>query len=198
MKLKVIAVVSAILVAGSIAAWPSVVHWRENTRQPVIFKDLPQAERSLRVPTQESLQVTFPSGSKRILEHSQQLILFSLEPTEDYDTTNSLFHRHGVLGKTVITDSVSKTALLASLYDGLVSPPPRADGLKQIGMGCFMPRHGIRAIQNGKTVDLLICFSCRAIEVYLNGQKISKRAMNDAPRPTFDQILTKAHIPLSG
>lgn len=114
-----------------------------------------------------------------------------------------MFHGHGIIGQVALSGE-ARAKLLASFYDGFTLPysPPRADGrtdLKQIGLGCFNPRHGIRAVSGGKTVDLLICFECRHVEVYENGKLIMRRDPGtDAAKLYFDRVLTQARVPLAG
>ena len=165
--------------------------------------DVPQAQRPLRVPAPVSLQKIFPGDAQHILEASQQTILFSLNPvdnSEGYDTPLGAslpkqFHGHDIMGQTVVVDTKTKAELLASFYDAMVSPP--VNGLKQIGMGCFMPRHGLRATLDGQTVELLLCFSCHKFQLFRGAQQIRENFITDMPRPTFDRILTQPKIPFS-
>jgi hypothetical protein len=39
-----------------------------------------------------------------------------------------------------------------------------------IAAGCFNPRHGLRLKGGGKSVDLVICFECLQVEVFVNGE----------------------------
>ena len=154
---------------------------------------MPQSERALRVPALQSLQKSLPAEAHTILENSSQLTLFSVEPRENWGRKRPNFHFHAILGQTVISQPETKRALLASLYDGFV--PGDAPGIMA---GCFNPRHGIRATQHGKTVDLLICFSCHQFELYVNDHHIEhQKFVTGAPRPLFDQVLAAAGVPLA-
>ncbi len=191
----------ALLGVAGVVAQPLLAHRREKAMRN--WHDLPQSQRALRAPTSQQLDNLFPNGARQILEGSPQLTLFSINPgAEDYDTIENvkdvpLFHGHWILGQTIISDPAAKAALLASFYDGFVAPPdPR--GLKQIGLGCFNPRHGLRIVKNGKTVDLLICFGCMQVETYINDRQLARHArINEAPREKFNEILTAAQMPLS-
>ena len=188
----------AALIAVAVAV-PTLAHRKAEALRN--WHDLPQSQRELRAPTSQSLDAMLPQRAHQILEQSPQLTLLSLDPGADYDSVVGskplpMFHGHMILGQTVIRDSAAKSALLASFYDGFVTPPdPR--GFKQIGLGCFNPRHGIRAKLNGKTVDLLICFECRQIETYMNDKVVAHKNMNTAPAEKFNEILTAAGAPLS-
>ena len=194
--------VGALALGGvaAVVAVPTLAHRREQARRN--WRDLPQSQRELRVPTSQQLNAMFPDGARQVLEQSPQLTLFSVDPSpEDYDSqfnskTHPMFHGHMIFGQTVISDSAAKTALLASFYDGLVAPPdPR--GYKQVGIGCFNPRHGLRATLDGKTVDLLICFGCMQVETYINNHRLARHAhINAAPSEKFNQILTAAGVPI--
>lgn len=197
----------AVIAVG--VAVPVAARVRESARlEAARMSAAPQDQRPLRVPSEKSLDSIFPGDARRILEQSENLTLLSVSPSPgDYDDpanapSRPKFHEHGILGQTRVAGSV-KAELLASFYDGFIAPysPPRADGLKnlkQIGFGCFNPRHGIRATSGGKTIDLLICFECRHFEVYENGKLVRQRSLaTDAPLPVFNRILTKAHVPLS-
>lgn len=37
---------------------------------------------------------------------------------------------------------------------------------------CFNPRHGLRAVHAGHTVDLVICFECLTLEVFADGAHV--------------------------
>ena len=200
MKRSFVYGVVAAVIAVAVAV-PTLAHRKEEARRN--WRDLPQSQRELRVPTAEALDTIFPNGAHQVLEQSPQLTLFSVDPSpEDYDSqfnskTHPMFHGHMILGKTVVSDPDAKAALLASLYDGLV-PAPNPNGLKQIGTGCFNPRHGIRAELGGQTVDLLVCFECMKIDGYFNNHRFLKqRFINSAPSETFNRVLTAANVPLS-
>ena len=190
----------AAVIAVAVAV-PTLAHRKEEARRN--WRDLPQSQRELRVPTAETLDAIFPDGARQVLEQSPQLTLFSIIPgEEDYDTVSNtknlpMFHSHWVLGQTAVSDPDAKAALLASLYDGFVSAP-NPNGLKQIGTGCFNPRHGIRAELDGQTVDLLVCFECMKFDGYFNNHRFPKqRFVNSAPSETFNRVLTAANVPLS-
>lgn len=122
-------VLSAVMIGGVGAAyllWPS---------------------RSFKMPSQAHLQAAFPRDSRQILEESQQFTLISIKPSIGYDKPKAPDYWHGfqVLGQTVITNPQEKTHLIAALYDSMA----REDG----AAACFNPRHGIRAVRDGKTVD---------------------------------------------
>lgn len=186
-----IGAVAIICVAGTVV-WPSIAQYKENARRRAAM-DIPQSQRELRVPTSQQLDALLPRGARQILEQSPRLMLFSVKPRENYEPNKTVFHRHEILGQTVISDADEKRELLASLYDGF-APAPNG-GMK---FGCFNPRHGIRATHNGKTVDLLICFRCHQFNGYLNDHQFANyEFITDAPAPKFNAVLAAANIPVA-
>jgi hypothetical protein len=63
---------------------------------------------------------------------------------------------------------------------------------------CFEPRHGVRAMAGGKTVDLVICFACSEVQVWSDdGKDLEGLALiGDSAQAAFDKVLTDAKVPL--
>ncbi|HEX8834055.1 MAG TPA: hypothetical protein VF719_07630, partial [Abditibacteriaceae bacterium] len=68
----------------------------------------------------------------------------------------------------------------------------------QIGASsCIIqPRHAIRAVKDGKTVDVAICFECGVAEFWMNGKR-NYENMTETPLPLFDRVLKSGKIPLA-
>lgn len=208
MKKRTLLVLGALVTAGVVAAPLVVARSREGARVEASLRDVPQSQRPLRVPSQARLLGAFSPDGLRVLEQSEKLTLLSVSPTPgEYDEPISapprpMFQGHAIL-KRVTLSGAPRDALLASFYDGLVLPysapaKPGQANLKQIGLGCFNPRHGIRAQSGGRTVDLLICFECLKFEVYADGKLQSRTQLsNRAPQPLFDSALAQARVPSS-
>ena len=47
-----------------------------------------------------------------------------------------------------------------------------------------------------KTVDLVICFQCLSVQVYVHGKRVDGFLITDDPQPEFDAILRAAGIKL--
>ena len=62
--------------------------------------------------------------------------------------------------------------------------------------GCFNPRHGIRLIGGGETTDLVICFECLQVQVFVDGRRPGGFLTSASPQPAFDQVLLAAGIAL--
>jgi hypothetical protein len=62
---------------------------------------------------------------------------------------------------------------------------------------CFEPRHGIHATSGVNSVDLVICFHCRQIEVYLGSTQTAYVPTTDAAERVFDRFLEEAGVRLA-
>jgi hypothetical protein len=122
------------------------------------------------------------------------------------------FHDWGVLGSASVNDAATRNALLAAMKAGvngevelrtygrehfalarLLGPViylmqvDQERGKTLYSYGCFQPRHGIRATHNGRTVELLICFECTPIYVFIDGKEFHTYTA-DSPQTTFDSV----------
>jgi hypothetical protein len=125
------------------------------------------------------------------------------------------FHDWRILGKTTISDPKTRKALATSLFDGIVA----GGEMREFGRdyyalarlcgpvvyemktgklissgGCFQPRHGIIAEHLGKRVELLICFECSEVDVFING-KTQYFDTCEFPHAAFEAVLKDAKVP---
>jgi hypothetical protein len=134
-----------------------------------------------------------PEQARAILSKAATFELYSLQPLKDKKAADGPGRLYGwkVLGKTTVkrADKAGKE-LLAGLE-------------KAIGKGggaeCFDPRHAIHAEHEGKSVDLVICFECHWVNVYLDGKNklVSQLTVDPSIEPLFDKVLRDAKIPLA-
>lgn len=137
--------------------------------------------------------------ARAILAQPDKVELFSLDPNltiGEYSGACScgpdekprvVFQGFKVLGKTEVKDAVAWKAVLA--VAGKINPGS--------GPRCFWPRHGIRATAGGKTVDLLICFECTWVHVFLDMEEEAVELVIDPKQqPILDKVLTDAKVPL--
>ena len=129
-----------------------------------------------------------------------QLILYSVDVetwgrnlgkvTED-QPKGEVIDGYPTFGKVVITDLGQKRQVLSAIRRAVRNP--------QEGMGCFSPRHAVRAIKGGETVDLVICFHCHNYQHYQGGQLVSGETppISSDPEPLFDKLLSDAGVPLA-
>lgn len=60
----------------------------------------------------------------------------------------------------------------------------------------FMPRHGIRAVKNGRSTDFLMCFSCGDLFVYRHGKSEARHrpVWSNEVRVRLDQEFDQRRI----
>lgn len=127
-----------------------------------------------------------PEAALAILDKAEQLEVWSLDPVERGAKDD--FHGWKVLGKTSVKNADTGKPLMSALKKGIAD----SDG---IAAACFNPRHGVRAIVDGKTVDLVICFECFSLQVF-EGDKKHSVLTTRSPQASFDQVLRDAKVPL--
>jgi hypothetical protein len=91
------------------------------------------------------------------LKNPDQVTLYSIEPEQ---VPTSEFHRYKVLGKTII-DHQEAERVLADVQSSL------ANWNHGIGL-CFEPHHGLRVRSGSHTYDLVICYLCQGMLVYVD------------------------------
>lgn len=137
----------------------------------------------------------FPTVAKKALENAEQFELFSLDPPypndAPFETGVPTFHRWKVLGKVEIADRNTRQRIVAALRKGVAEM-----NIKSVP-GCFSPRHGIRAIRGGKSIDFVICFECWQVEMYAGEQHLTGFLTTGSPQPVFDAALKDAGVPLA-
>ena len=125
------------------------------------------------------------------LSNPEQLTLYSLHG-QGHDApppTGEQFHGVQVLGKVDVTDAGRREELVAALKSGAAAPP-------KFTATCFLPRHGLRVIEAGKTVDFVVCFECFKFETY-QGDSSELRNISREAQPAFDAVLTAAGVTLA-
>lgn len=84
---------------------------------------------------------------------------------EDRADTVPRFHGQPVLGTAQVTDAALRDRLLALVERGIEA----SDG--RVAM-CFDPRHALSIVKDGRVTDLLICFECYSMSVWVDGAKL--------------------------
>jgi len=124
-----------------------------------------------------------------VLEKADEFEVLSLDPMKLKEKPKDDFHGYKVLGKTTVKKD-DKKAILDALHAGLKA----SDGSVA---DCFNPRHGLRATHDGKTVDLVICFECLAMQTFVGDKSAGTMPTTAAPQKVFDKVLTDAKVPLA-
>jgi len=118
---------------------------------------------------------------------------FALRPQTPQEATNEVrrlgenYHGFEILGRVEVVDPVQRKELVDALKQGV------SEG-KGPAPACFNPRHGIRAMKGGVTVDLVICFEC----ISMNEVMTSSRSLriSHSPQETFTRALKRTNLPL--
>ncbi len=140
--------------------------------------------------TSNSADSKIPERAMAALEKADQFELLSIDPDRLEERPKDDFHDWTVLGRRQIKDAVTRKKLVAALKNGAAEN----DGTVNM---CFHPRHGIRAIHDGKTMDFVICFECFQVKVYADEKRDDGFLTTGSPQPVFDQVLRDAGIPLA-
>jgi hypothetical protein len=132
----------------------------------------------------------------RLLQKSESFELYSLEPARKSDQDGKGvedkdgFHGWRVLGKTELKDKADRKRLAEALRQG-------AEDNFGTQAKCFNPRHGIRLKGDGKVIDLVICFECLQVKVFVDGDSKDGFLTTGEPQQEFDAVLKAADIKLA-
>lgn len=125
---------------------------------------------------------------------TKEVTLYSLYPIKGLgpSKTAEAFHGYRVFGKVAFADDPSAgKEILAALLDGI----DQSDGKS---LDCFDPRHGIRTVEDGITVDYVVCFACNLISIYRDGTPESGfTKTTKGPRSVFNKHLKAANVILA-
>ena len=136
-----------------------------------------------------------PRPVAEALDAPDAFVLFSLEPTPiavagvQGKPPADTFHGHTVLGKTEIKDAVTRRRLVGAFNGGVGDH----DGSVA---ACFIPHHGMRVLKGKHSVDLVICFKCAQVYVYVDGEKTESILISTSPRPVVNEVLERARVSL--
>jgi hypothetical protein len=149
--------------------------------------------RELLAPTSAQIAEVLPGEARTIFEQSPTLEILSLDPSSRYRGTvgTRIFHGFLLLGKARLTGEEANQARL-SFYDSTVRRRHN-----QFRAACFNPRHGLRAVYQGRTLDLSLCFHCQNVYAYIDGKKISSGYTSREAQPDFDALLRSHQLPIS-
>jgi hypothetical protein len=137
-----------------------------------------------------------PPRVERLLDQAETFELYSLDPTVDPRSpgkareSSEKFHEWMVLGKTEVKEPADRKKLVDALRLA-------AEDNAGTAIGHFIPRHGLRLTSGKETVELVICFECLSIQVYVNGNMAKGFLTTGDPQKEFDAILNAAGVKLS-
>jgi hypothetical protein len=134
----------------------------------------------------------FPEAVEQILDDPDRFVLYALDPHQERDNsgkvipTGDAFHSYPVLGKTEVQDKAEQSRLWGALRQAAADNHGMA-------ANCFIPHHGLHVESNGRSVEMVICFHCLQVYVYLEGETKTVYIMN-TPLSAFDAVLREAGI----
>ena len=125
-----------------------------------------------------------PADATAILEQAPQITLYSISSNatarEKLDQKKT-FHGYKIRSRVELKDD-AKSEALGKLYSAIAEDPPPAR--------CFVPRHGIRAESGNRSVDLVICFECSQLRLYVDGKEQIGHTLSAKPEQLFNSLLT--------
>ena len=147
--------------------------------------------------SQGQVQIKLAGVTREMLEKAEKFELISLDPSRSADKPKDTFHGWKVLGRTVVKDAETRKQLVAALRKGIEENTRGGDAMTLAN--CFDPRHGVRVTDGDKSVELVICFRCYQIQVYVDGFRLQGGLMptTKTQQAVFDQALQRARVPLA-
>ncbi len=130
-----------------------------------------------------------PDAIRDVIAGADRFELLSLDP--DGGSTREAGHFWGwrVLGS-VVVGSPDRDMLVSALEQGI------AENGGWVA-ACFIPRHGIRASLGGSSVNLVVCFECAQVYIYLDDKWSGSVLVTGSPQPAFDRVLSAAGVQLA-
>jgi hypothetical protein len=128
---------------------------------------------------------------KSVFEKADAIVVYSLDPSFDNKEPDESkgFHGWKILGSTTVKDAKARAKIVAAVAKGLND----SDGT---AAKCFNPRHGLRAMVEGKPVDVVICFECLQMQFFA-GDAPKTETTTQSPEKALDEALTAAGVPLA-
>ena len=131
-----------------------------------------------------------PEAASRILDTPDVLEVLSLDPRHTSRPSKGAFHGWEVLGRESLREQGRRQELVAALEKAI----RESDGAVAL---CFEPRHGIHATSGANSVDLVICFHCLQVEVYLGSSQASSVPTTESAERVLDRLLKDAGVRLA-
>lgn len=116
------------------------------------------------------------------LDGAASVELYALDPRdvdlERVEPGAPMFHNYVVLGAATLKDPEATKNLARLISRGIAEHSDKV-------AGCFNPRHGLRVVRAGRTLDLVICYECLQIHVH------DERVTNSSG---YDGLLTSQSV----
>lgn len=135
-----------------------------------------------------------------IPDDPDELILYSLDPTQvmrEYGEMvlpkdKEVLYDCPVFGKVVVADPEQRRAILAAVKEDIRT------GFKNQAK-CHYPRHMLRVVKGGKSLDIVICFECHGYQVFRGGDTkyVIPKNIGEGSKAVLNRILTDAGVPIA-
>lgn len=136
----------------------------------------------------------FSGEARWVLRGAERFELMSLDPShEDFDPRRAgTMHGYRIVGRAAVSDGAEQRRLVEGVLSGVEAK--EVESAK-----CFNPRHGIRAERGGRVVEVVICFGCKRVEVYVDGAVVSvggttEVRMEDGAKGMFEEAVRRAGL----
>jgi hypothetical protein len=126
-----------------------------------------------------------PEAVVAVLEKAGEVTVYSL--AGEVGKGDGEWHGAKVLGKTAVKGDDRKAVVAATAKAVAEGGQPAR---------CFIPRHGVEATHDGKTVALVICFECGHVYVYEGDKRTHALTISPSAQKALSDVLTAAKVPL--
>jgi hypothetical protein len=126
---------------------------------------------------------TFPPGVEEGLGNAESLVIYLVgvrpRPADAPEAESppkeiATFHGWPIFGTAHVTSTQEVRSIIRSVIQGV-------ERYRSEPIGCFFPRHGVRAAsKDGWIIDLVICYQCQNMEVYLTPSTHEKLLAGEA------------------
>lgn len=135
--------------------------------------------------------IELPSIGDRLSDAAQAVLrapdvfeVLSIDPMsgwEDPAEDAALFHDYVELGRAAVDDAALQRQVVALLYKGIREND-------EMVAACFNPRHGVHAVKGETTVDLVICYECLQIYVFVDDGERASCLTGESVEPALSRI----------
>jgi len=141
-----------------------------------------------------------PDNLIGIPDDPDEVILFSIdgantdeEPEKQVRPKGEeLLYEYPILCRVIVTDPSQRQLVIALVKEDIqIGWPAEAK--------CFFPRHVLRVVKAGSTVDLVICFQCHKCEMHKNGDSDGglMQTFGERSLTLLNKILKDAGVPIA-
>ena len=129
-----------------------------------------------------------PNSAEDALQRGTNFRLISLEPEPREDElakAEKTWHHNNewiVLGETAITKSANRSKIVTAIKAAV----RESDGS---AASCFLPRHAISVVHNGKTHEFEICFKCLQMSWKIEVKRQDTILIDEHQKVAFDAVL---------